>query len=353
MFNKKRENARVVRAFGGSLKASLPKGLRYVAFTMAEILLSLTIIGVVAAITLPSLTGNINERTWNTQRKALYSRLSQAIALMPQIRGYGMEVDDSLYAQNDVMPKATITFLTNGLSKVMKLNNVCDESALGDCGIPNEVVNLKGGKTPLATSAWTMTSYYRPFEYVGCGLNKPVYTYAAAFETQNGESVLVHYNPYCNDEATALNHNWRMAPVAVFCANFIYDLNGKKGPNTVGKDIGVMGLLYPSNSVLVSVQPSPKDYSGSAAFSRSSAVSVCKNSGDDLRLPNKEEAIVMAVNYELFQIEGNYWTASPTSSLLTSRMGYVSYHYIDMQRDYAMVETASASSAYKVRCIKR
>ena len=46
------------------------------AFTMAEILLSLTIIGVVAAITLPSLTGNINERTWNTQRKALYARMS-------------------------------------------------------------------------------------------------------------------------------------------------------------------------------------------------------------------------------------------------------------------------------------
>ena len=65
------------------------KTLRKAAFTMAEILLSLTIIGVVAAITLPSLTGNINERTWNTQRKALYSRLSQAVALMPSVRGYG------------------------------------------------------------------------------------------------------------------------------------------------------------------------------------------------------------------------------------------------------------------------
>ena len=54
-------------------------------FTMAEILLSLTIIGVVAAITLPSLTGNINERTWNTQRKALYARFSQAIALLPAL----------------------------------------------------------------------------------------------------------------------------------------------------------------------------------------------------------------------------------------------------------------------------
>ena len=49
------------------------------AFTMAEILLSLTIIGVVAAITLPSLTGNINERMWNTQRKALYARMPQAM----------------------------------------------------------------------------------------------------------------------------------------------------------------------------------------------------------------------------------------------------------------------------------
>ena len=65
------------------------------AFTMAEILLSLTIIGVVAAITLPSLMGNINERTWNTQRKALHARMSQAIAMMPQLNGYGNFVYDS------------------------------------------------------------------------------------------------------------------------------------------------------------------------------------------------------------------------------------------------------------------
>ena len=62
---------------------------RGLAFTMAEILLSLTIIGVVAAITLPSLTGNINERTWNTQRKALYARFSQALPLMDALNGFG------------------------------------------------------------------------------------------------------------------------------------------------------------------------------------------------------------------------------------------------------------------------
>ena len=68
---------------------------------MAEILLSLTIIGVVAAITLPSLTGNINERTWNTQRKALYARFSQALPLMDALNGYGTLKEESSSKQQD------------------------------------------------------------------------------------------------------------------------------------------------------------------------------------------------------------------------------------------------------------
>ena len=82
---------------------------------MAEILLSLTIIGVVAAITLPSLTGNINERTWNTQRKALYARFSQAIALMPALNGYGTLTEDE--SGNVTEDTAAETFITAGLSK--------------------------------------------------------------------------------------------------------------------------------------------------------------------------------------------------------------------------------------------
>ena len=82
------------------------------AFTMAEILLSLTIIGVVAAITLPSLTGNINERTWNTQRKALYARFSQAMALMPSLNGYGtLAADESGSITEDNIAE---TFITAG-----------------------------------------------------------------------------------------------------------------------------------------------------------------------------------------------------------------------------------------------
>ena len=99
---------------------------RRIAFTMAEILLSLTIIGVVAAITLPSLTGNINERTWNTQRKALFSRLSQAVSLMPAIKGYGtyeVSIDEDYKdTQIIISDNATETFVTNGYTvKVIEI----------------------------------------------------------------------------------------------------------------------------------------------------------------------------------------------------------------------------------------
>ena len=90
------------------------------AFTMAEILLSLTIIGVVAAITLPSLTGNINERTWNTQRKALYARMSQAMALMPALNGFGSTTyTESGSISDDTAGQAFVTELGN----VLKIND--------------------------------------------------------------------------------------------------------------------------------------------------------------------------------------------------------------------------------------
>ena len=84
---------------------------------MAEILLSLTIIGVVAAITLPSLTGNINERTWNTQRIALCARFSHAVAFMPNLSGYGTLRGSSLRAgSSSFEDPAAASFVASVLS---------------------------------------------------------------------------------------------------------------------------------------------------------------------------------------------------------------------------------------------
>ncbi len=280
------------------------------AFTMAEILLSLTIIGVVAAITLPSLTGNINERTWNTQRKALYARFSQAIALMPALNGYGTltEGNDSTSA----VDTAAETFVTEGLSKVLKINNICDSEHLADCGVVSKLTTLGGAQVDIPKTMTDLNSNMTR----QLGVNMAGYsqrtsminTKVAAFETQNGESIVVYYNPNCTGN---LGEDPSNGKEGVFtqnkvCVNFVYDLNGNKGPNTVGKDIGVMTAIYPTDTIVVAPYPAVNFLADTYAVSPTSegeisALKACSNYDSEYRLPNSHEAISMFVNSELMK----------------------------------------------------
>ncbi len=51
------------------------------AFTLAEILVTIGIIGVVAALTMPSLIQNYKKKEYSTRLKRFYSTMSQAIKL--------------------------------------------------------------------------------------------------------------------------------------------------------------------------------------------------------------------------------------------------------------------------------
>ncbi len=268
---------------------------------MAEILLSLTIIGVVAAITLPSLTGNINERTWNTQRKALYARFSQAIALMPALNGYGtlVEGNDSTSA----VDTAAETFVTDGLSKVLKINNICDSEHLADCGIASKFTTAAGSIISVPKTLVELNPYF-DFSRSENGYDwtySQTDTKAAAFETQNGESIIAYYNPACS-----ANNKFEETPPAVgvywirtqpfMCANFVYDLNGNKGPNTVGKDIGFMSVLFATDSVVVAPNPTNAIYKSTDFYG---ALKFCRESDENTRLPNVYEAASMFYNYRL------------------------------------------------------
>jgi len=61
------------------LSALLPKKF---AFTLAEVLITLGIIGVVAAITIPNLVANYQKRTWTAQLKKSHVMLTQAFRRM-------------------------------------------------------------------------------------------------------------------------------------------------------------------------------------------------------------------------------------------------------------------------------
>jgi len=283
---------------------------------MAEILLSLTIIGVVAAITLPSLTGNINERTWNTQRKALYARMSQAISLMPALNGYGTVKEASSEGASDAVDTAAETFITDGLSKVLQINNICDSGHLQDCGIASKINTLAGSNmpmpgtmkdlNPLMTGAFNngVQSFYIPN------------TKAAAFETKNGESIVAFVNPSCVGDLQSMQYGYTSSGASAgdlyqrtVCANFIFDLNGNKGPNTVGKDIGVMTVMYPSDPVVVA------PYAGSKILGPgdiNSSTKACTDLDHEYRMPNLEEMYSMFVNNQLLKPNNfpvtNYWS---------------------------------------------
>ena len=315
-------------------------GLRS-AFTMAEILLSLTIIGLVAAITLPALTGNINERTWNTQRKALYARMSQAIPLMGSVNGF----------------KDAETFITAGLSSVLKINNICDNSHLSDCGITSKkITRLNSTTMDVPTTMAELNPLMINVDYSGeygeFSSSFITDSEAAAFETQNGESILLFYNPTCvsslNETGYHQGQYFSMQPK--FCVNMIYDLNGAKGPNTVNKDIGFITVLYPTDSEIVAPYVYTRDTEKIRVEYASKA---CTALDSEYRVPNRYEIAAMFLNNELLGLSGGAYDGA---------IAYPSSSFI-MGDEIMLVWTQSFSTGtqqlrgydvtFPVRCVKR
>ncbi len=317
---------------------------------MAEILLSLTIIGVVAAITLPSLTGNINERTWNTQRKALYARMSQAISLMPALNGYGTIKAETSEGAGDAVDTATETLITDGLAKVLKINNICDNTHLADCGVPTSYTDMLGSKKAIPTTLYELSSWFRSVAYSD-SLYSTNDTKAAAFETQNGESIVAYYNQTCrteylNQESLTTHGNVFGFPQSNMCVNFIYDLNGTKGPNTVGKDIGIITVFNSMDSNVVAPMPASANNAGNnTQYAWANAAKACTNSDTETRIPNIDELSAMLINSNIVNLTASayFWSSSVYSSdrawgVYTNRGFRLSLY---------------KGSNYYVRCIKR
>lgn len=70
------------------------------AFTMAEVLITLGIVGIIAAMTLPSVINNIRNKQLETQFKKAYSVISQALLLMKETEGIEITGDNYTSGHN-------------------------------------------------------------------------------------------------------------------------------------------------------------------------------------------------------------------------------------------------------------
>lgn len=160
--------------------------IRRVAFTLAEVLITLGVIGIVAALTMPALIGNYKRKQTVTQLKKIYSSMQQSIQMSQAEYG---DIQDWDWSQNGQ------DFFTQYLGKNFNVVKNCGTEQ--GCWNSTGILTLSGKEyspNPLKSSGWSSLI-----------LSDGVYI-----------SLLKQDN----------NH-----------VHFMIDLNGSKKPDMLGKDI--------------------------------------------------------------------------------------------------------------------
>ncbi|MDR1327701.1 MAG: type II secretion system GspH family protein [Heliobacteriaceae bacterium] len=258
-------------------------------FTLAEVLITLGIIGVVAALVLPTLIKDIKYKDYATARKRAWSIIGEGVRIITVNGG----IADAADAQD---------FVENHLKKQIKMLKTCDNANLRSCGIETETNKIKSmSETPMTMP----TTLYELASGMSNGVTTKTDTPSYGFVMANGYSVNLFYNPNCMQDLPEANHYGQDR----VCVNAIYDMNGLGRPNQVGQDIGFVTVIYPDQTSVAYAPDVVKTNATSSDFEH--AAQACTNQNPDYSLPNRDELLAMYMNGNLLGIaSGIYWSAS-------------------------------------------
>ena len=184
-------------------------------FTLAEVLITLGIIGVVAAMTIPTLVVDINTKQWGTAKNVFEKKLNESLKTMN--------------TQQTISGHATTLSFVEELAKHFKINKICKNDELQNCF--SETVYWGAGEaTPEAVDMTTIKQASH-FGLEDWG------TELIGVQFANGVSGLVAYNPTCSGDPYSNQFE------GTKCISVLYDVSGFKNPNTKGKDVGNYGVI--------------------------------------------------------------------------------------------------------------
>ena len=189
-------------------------------FTLAEVLITLAIIGVVATMTIPTLVAEYQQKSWDTATSVFNRRLGEALKIM--------NANGSLSGYN-----STEDFVAE-LGKHIKISKTCSKDKLSDCFVSEILTTADPVETSKLQSAKNLNSTADP-EY---GTDTMGVMFA------DGVTALVAYNkntpydPYSN-QIVSVNGDGKSASLSTKAISILYDVNGLKSPNEMdmGKDI--------------------------------------------------------------------------------------------------------------------
>ena len=185
-----------------------------IGFTLAEVLITLGIVGVVAALTIPTLTKNINSRVKKTQVEVVNKKLTEGMQLLSAAGGLGPYYE------------STEDFVRNGLSKHLKIVTICKQSELNKC-MTYDQLSFRDGTTKTLSSIkdgndiGALASYDSNYTSDNVGI-----------VLANGTPMILNFNLNCPISDPETRNNTPLA-----CLVALYDINGSRKPNTRGEDI--------------------------------------------------------------------------------------------------------------------
>ena len=194
------------------------------AFTLAEVLITLGVIGVVAAITMPTVIANINERV-NSERQAnIAQKITQA---MEQMRAHGLL--NTKYSSTDAF--------VDELQKYLKIAKRCDSEHIADCW-PTEKVTTSDEEEFEVSEAKTRKNLIK---------NAEDKTNNVGLVLADGASIIMTYDIGARtlDVGDEVRASRTQLPVGggklkdfpyttsvTGAIDFVMDVNGGKGPNS-------------------------------------------------------------------------------------------------------------------------
>ena len=211
------------------------------AFTLAEVLITLAVIGVVAALTLPTLIAKVNEKVDQNQIKVTRAKLFQGIKMLDLHGGV-----NNTYS-------STAEFVEE-LSKYMKITKICDGSttSFSECIPYSEIKYLEDEEektievTKIDAAEMLSLDKVENAEFMS-----PV-----ALVLGDGTPILLSYNKKCISDPDSITENdigsdglARIHP----CIAGIFDINGSRTPNRVGKDIQYMNSAKIKDAALATI----------------------------------------------------------------------------------------------------
>ncbi len=175
-------------------------------FTLSEVLITLVIIGIIAAITVPIITSNYQEEAKKSRIRKMYSTIANA---MTYVKANGGDTDFEVIDDDNQAMKEWFDIY---LAPYLSITKVCYNTK--GCWSEGKTKYLKGG-------------YYTwQNDGVGIGVN------VISVVLNDGSFISMNV-----DQKGGIYSDYKVLPSQNTAMVINFDIDGAKGPNTIGKDV--------------------------------------------------------------------------------------------------------------------